>query len=79
VLDFANDAEDIQEAFRPYFEEANTLPSDPNLLYTAQSRVMSAPIIAESEMDEFAAADFAAKETAAGSQAKCDKLHSELY
>lgn len=79
VLDFANDAEDIQEAFRPYFEEANTLPSDPNLLYTAQSRVMLAPIISESEMDEFAAAYFAAKEEAAGSQAKWEKLHAELY
>lgn len=40
MLEFVNDAEDIQDAFRPYFEEANTLPSDPNLLYTAQSRVM---------------------------------------
>ncbi|MFC8537732.1 type I restriction endonuclease subunit R [Streptomyces sp. NPDC057249] len=79
VLDFANDAEDIQDAFRPYFEEANTLPSDPNLLYTAQSRVMSAPIISESEMDEFATAYFAAKEKAAGSQAKWEKLHAELY
>ncbi|MEU9360756.1 DEAD/DEAH box helicase family protein [Streptomyces sp. NPDC048301] len=79
VLDFANDAEDIQDAFRPYFEEANTLPSDPNLLYTAQSRVMSAPIISESEMDEFAEAYFAAKEKAAGSQAKWEKLHAELY
>ncbi|MET7953713.1 type I restriction endonuclease [Streptomyces sp. NPDC005317] len=79
VLDFANDAEDIRDAFRPYFEEANTLPSDPNLLYTAQSRVMSAPIISESEMDEFAAAYFAAKEKAAGSQAKWEKLHAELY
>ncbi|WP_333733127.1 type I restriction endonuclease subunit R [Streptomyces sp. IBSBF 3010] len=79
VLDFANDAEDIQDAFRPYFEEANTLPSDPNLLYTAQSRVMSAPIISEPEMDEFAAAYFAAKEKAAGSQAKWEKLHAELY
>lgn len=79
VLDFVNDAEDIQDAFRPYFEEANTLPSDPNLLYTAQSRVMSAPIISESEMDEFAAAYFAAKEKAAGSQAKWEKLHAELY
>lgn len=79
VLDFANDAEDIRDAFRPYFEEANTLPSDPNLLYTAQSRVMAAPIISESEMDEFAAAYFAAKEKAAGSQAKWEKLHAELY
>ncbi|TXS44624.1 type I restriction endonuclease subunit R [Streptomyces sp. OR43] len=79
VLDFVNAAEDIQEAFRPYFEEANTLPSDPNLLYTAQGRVMSAPIISESEMDEFAAAYFTAKEKAAGSQAKWEKLHAELY
>ncbi|MFF9652004.1 type I restriction endonuclease subunit R [Streptomyces sp. NPDC014622] len=79
VLDFTNDAQDIQDAFRPYFEEATTLPSDPNLLYTAQSRVMSAPIISEAEMDEFAAAYFAAKEKAAGSQAKWEKLHAELY
>ncbi|MEV8564922.1 type I restriction endonuclease [Streptomyces sp. NPDC051322] len=79
VLDFTNEAEDIRDAFRPYFEEANTLPSDPNLLYTAQSAVMSAPIISESEMDEFTAAYFAAKEKAAGSQAKWEKLHAELY
>ncbi|WP_338702289.1 type I restriction endonuclease [Streptomyces sp. Q6] len=79
VLDFVNDADDIQEAFRPYFEEATTLPSDPNLLYTAQSRVMAAPIISESEMDEFAAAFLDAKEKAAGSQAKWEKLHAELY
>ncbi|MCX5295832.1 type I restriction endonuclease [Streptomyces sp. NBC_00193] len=79
VLDFANEAEDIKEAFRPYFEQATTLPSDPNLLYTAQGRVMSAPIISEAEMDEFAAAFFEAKDKAAGSQAKWEKLHAELY
>jgi type I restriction enzyme R subunit len=79
VLDFVNDATDIQDAFRPYFEEAQTLPSDPNLLYLAQSRVMSAPILAEREMDEFAVAYLAAKEKAAGSQAKWEKLHAELY
>ncbi|MBT2526000.1 type I restriction endonuclease subunit R [Streptomyces sp. ISL-99] len=79
VLDFVNDAEDIQESFRPYFEEAMTLPTDPNLLYTAQSRVMQAAILAAHEMDEFAAAYFAAKEKAAGSQAKWEKLHAELY
>ncbi|WP_327373586.1 DEAD/DEAH box helicase family protein [Streptomyces sp. NBC_01216] len=79
VLDFTNEAEDIKEAFRPYFEEANTLPSDPNLLYTAQSRVMSAPIVSETEMDEFCAAWFEAKEKAAGSPATWEKLHAELY
>ncbi len=79
VLDFVNDAEDIQEAFRPYFEEAETLPSDPNLLYTAQSRVMSPPILVEKEMQEFAEAYLAAEEKAAGSAAKWAKLHAELY
>ncbi len=79
VLDFVNDAEDIKDSFRPYFEEANTLPSDPNLLYTAQSRVMSAPILSEAEMAEFAVAYFGAKEKAAGSQAAWEKLHAELY
>ncbi|MET7843194.1 type I restriction endonuclease [Streptomyces sp. NPDC005356] len=79
VLDFVNDANDIQDSFRPYFEEANTLPSDPNLLYTAQSRVMQAAILSGQEMDEFAAAYFTAKEKAAGSQSKWEKLHAELY
>ncbi len=79
VLDFTNDAEDIQDAFRPYFEEAMTLPSDPNLLYTAQSRVMQAAILSDEEMDEFATAYFTAKEKAGSSQAKWEKAHAELY
>ncbi|MEV0611080.1 type I restriction endonuclease [Polymorphospora rubra] len=79
VLDFVNDAEDIKESFRPYFEEAATLPADPNLLYTAQSKVMSAPILVDEEMLAFAAAYLAADEQAAGNAAKWEKLHAELY
>ncbi|MEU7614769.1 DEAD/DEAH box helicase family protein [Micromonospora rifamycinica] len=79
VLDFVNDAEDIREAFRPYFEEAATLPSDPNLLYTAQSRVMSADLLVDEEMLAFAAAWLAADEQAAGNPATWTKLHAELY
>lgn len=79
VVDFVNDAEDIQDAFRPYYEEAMTLPSDPNLLYTAQSRVMSAQILANAEMDEFARAYLEAEEKAGGSTARWEKLHAELY
>jgi type I restriction enzyme R subunit len=79
VLDFVNNAEDIRDAFRPYFEEANTLPSDPNLLYTAQGRVMSAPVLTEQEMDAFTAAYFEAEQKAGGSQTKWEKLHAELY
>jgi type I restriction enzyme R subunit len=79
VLDFVNDAEDIKESFRPYYEEANTLPSDPNLLYTAQSNVLRADIVVDQEMREFAAAYLAAEEKAAGSPARWEKLHAELY
>ncbi|GGY85386.1 type I restriction endonuclease subunit R [Streptomyces nitrosporeus] len=79
VLDFVNDAEDIKESFRPYFEEANTLPSDPNLLYTAQSHVMRVDIFVEEEMRRFADAYLAAEEKAAGSAARWEKLHAELY
>ncbi|MCP2342027.1 type I restriction endonuclease subunit R [Actinomadura rupiterrae] len=79
VLDFRNEAEDIAEAFRPYYEEAMTLPSDPNLLYTAESKVMQAQILDVSEMQEFAAAYFTAKNDAAGSEAKWQKAHAELY
>ncbi|WP_213451254.1 type I restriction endonuclease subunit R [Rhizomonospora bruguierae] len=79
VLDFVNDAEDIKEAFRPYFEEAETLPSDPNLLYPAQSRVMSPNLLVEAEMQAFVEAYLAAEERAAGNTAKWAKLHAELY
>ncbi|MEV5829161.1 DEAD/DEAH box helicase family protein [Spirillospora sp. NPDC052242] len=79
VLDFVNEAEDIQAAFRPYHEEAMTLPSDPNLLYTAQSRVMAAQILTNDEMDAFVSAYLEAEEKAGGSQEKWKKLHAELY
>jgi type I restriction enzyme R subunit len=79
VLDFVNDAEDIKESFRPYYEEATTLPSDPNLLYTARSRVMRADLLFEDEMGDFAAAFLAAEEKAAGSAARWERLHAELY
>ena len=79
VLDFVNEAEDIKEAFRPFFEEAETLPSDPNLLYTAQSRVMSANLLTEAEMQAFVEAYLAAEEQAGGNAAKWERLHAELY
>ncbi|MEU1570906.1 type I restriction endonuclease [Streptomyces collinus] len=79
VLDFVNEAEDIKKSFRPYFEEANTLPSDPNLLYVAQSQVIRPDILVEEEMREFADAYLEAEERAAGSAARWEKLHAELY
>jgi type I restriction enzyme R subunit len=50
VLDFVNDAEDIREAFRPYFTETTAAPTDPNLLYNLQRRILGAGIIDPAEM-----------------------------
>jgi type I restriction enzyme R subunit len=50
VLDFVNDAEDIQEAFRPYFEETTSIPTDPNILYNLRQRIMSAGILHTEEV-----------------------------
>ena len=55
VLDFANDADDIKEAFEPYYE--TTLLSeatDPNLLYEIQTRLADFPVYDQSDVDEFA-------------------------
>lgn len=45
VLDFANTAEDIQDAFRPFFEQSAAAPTDPNMLYALQHTIMNALII----------------------------------
>ncbi|TMR09927.1 type I restriction endonuclease subunit R [Nonomuraea turkmeniaca] len=79
ALDFVNKADVIQDAFRPYYEEAAAFPTDPNLLYVTQTRVMSPPVLVESEMRDFATAYLAAEERAGGDQGKWAKLHAELY
>ncbi|MDY7525302.1 type I restriction enzyme subunit R domain-containing protein [Sphingomonas sp. 10B4] len=55
ILDFQNTVEDIQNAFRPFFEvtalEAN---SDPNQIYTLERRLKQFGIIDEGEVQRFA-------------------------
>ena len=50
VLDFANTADEIQDAFRPFFEETLAAPTDPNMLYTLEHEILSTGIIAPAEM-----------------------------
>lgn len=50
VLDFVNDAEEIQDAFRPYFEETTSVPTDPNILFNLQQKIMSAGILHRDEI-----------------------------
>jgi type I restriction enzyme R subunit len=53
ILDFANQAADIQAAFEPWFETTITEPGDPNLLYTKQREVMDYGLLVASEMEAF--------------------------
>ena len=72
VLDFANEAATIKDAFEPYYE--TTLLSeetDPNLLYEAQNRLAAFPVYQETDVEAFAKVYFDAKATQ-------DKLYSVL-
>ena len=52
VLDFVNDSETIQEAFRPYYQETSASPTDPNILYNLQTRITNANVVVVSEMEK---------------------------
>ena len=52
VLDFVNEADDIREAFRPYYDETELEePTDPNLLYDLKSRLDASQVYWQSEVD----------------------------
>ena len=72
VLDFANEADHIREAFEPYFE--TTLLSeatDPNLLYDLQGELLGFHVYTEAEVDAFAGVYF-------GAGATQDQLYAAL-
>lgn len=50
VLDFANTADDIQEAFKPFYDATVTEPTDPNLLYNASARIDGYQVIDEADV-----------------------------
>lgn len=54
ILDFVNKAEDIQEAFRPYYEQtAVEEVTDPNDLYTLQHELDKYGVYLQEEVDKF--------------------------
>jgi type I restriction enzyme R subunit len=77
VLDFANDAHDIQEAFRPYFGETITQPTDPNLLYVKERQVKDFQLLVDSEILTFGEA-FLAGGRPDASRAQREKTHAQL-
>ncbi|MEU9402435.1 DEAD/DEAH box helicase family protein [Streptomyces sp. NPDC048242] len=78
ILDFVNEAADIQAAFEDWFEATITEPSDPNLLYTKQHEVMGYGLLAASEMEAFIRVLSAAGPGRMPDAAE-RKLHAELH
>ena len=60
VLDFVNDADDIREAFEPYYGRTEATPTDPNVLFDAAQKVLDCDVIDEAEVDAFAEASTSA-------------------
>ena len=59
VLDFANEADDIQAAFQPYYETTIlSEATDPNLLYEIQTRLKTYPVFTDEDVDAFATVFF---------------------
>jgi type I restriction enzyme R subunit len=56
VLDFANDADDIADAFRAFYETTIAEPTDPVLLYTVKNRIDAHPVIVQADVDALVAA-----------------------
>jgi type I restriction enzyme R subunit len=72
VLDFANEAEDIQKAFAPYYEKTFlTEGTDPNLLYDLQTRLAAFQLYTETEVSAIA-------EFTVDPKATQDKVHAAL-
>ncbi len=67
VLDFANEAEEIQKAFQPYYDRT-VMPegTDPNRLYDLETRLGRYEVFTQEEVDRFAGVYFDPK----GTQAK---------
>ncbi len=78
ILDFVNQAADIQTAFEDWFETTITEPSDPNLLYTRQREVMDYELLVASEMEAFIRV-LAAAGPGRMPDAAERKLHAELH
>lgn len=72
VLDFANDADEIQKAFEPYYDRTILSEgTDPNLLYDLQTRLEGFHFYTTDDLHAFARVFFDPK----GTQ---DKLHAAL-
>src|SRR5207247_253884 len=47
ILDFRNDADTIRAAFEPYYETTIAEPTDPNLLFDAEDKLLESEALRE--------------------------------
>jgi type I restriction enzyme R subunit len=64
VLDFRNELDEIQDAFRPYYERTEAVPTDPNLLYDTHRALSDFGVLREDEVEAGVRALLAVTETA---------------
>ena len=50
VLDFRNTTDEIQKAFKPWFEQTSAIPTDPNLLWDTHRDLRALPVLIEAEI-----------------------------
>ena len=55
VLDFRNEADDITEAFKPWYETTVAIPTDPNLLYDLADKLLALQVLDDAEARAVAA------------------------
>ena len=69
ILDFRNDAEEIRDAFQPYYGTTVAPPTDPNLLYDTRHALDEYGVLWPDEIETVvaAAADRRQRQTTAGS------------
>ena len=72
VLDFANTAEEIQEAFEPFYETALAAPTDPNVLYNLSQDLWSVGVLSDPEVEAATAA------LLSGDDTRQDELYNNL-
>jgi type I restriction enzyme, R subunit len=68
VLDFRNTAEEMQESFSDYYVTTIAEPTDPNVLFDAEAKLLESDVIRDEDVDAFAATFFKSK----GQQSKND-------
>lgn len=52
VLDFVNTADDMREAFEPFYERTWSQPTDPNILSNLKTRILDHGVVDPTEIDD---------------------------